>query len=343
MSNRFKNMKVTELQLKHAQFHLTNKCNLDCLFCWCHYNKNKYKDVSSETLMNYLKEVCEMAPEVITLSGGGEPLCRQATLLKMIKFIKINYPKISGLLITNATLLNKPFVEELTAIGWDEIIISLQAPTPEINDFIMGRTGAFKKALEGIRLINEAKKVLNKEKPSLNIKTVITKHNHRYLLGMVQLAEKLDIKNVEFRMVNEGGKKNLTIDQSEFIEFRNLVKKAKDYAKNLNMNIKFEFDTAGLESKNNIYQQNKEKKICLIPFTELVVFGNGAVSVCCNYFNEQFKKISKAVIKNDKKSIKEIWLNEFQEMRENIQNQESYPICKTCSQDMLHHNKDIQP
>lgn len=338
-------METIKPKLKHAQFHLTNKCNLNCLFCWCHYNKNKYKDISSKNLMKYLKEVCEMAPEVITLSGGGEPLCRQKILLKMMKFIKFNYPKINGLLITNATLLNKLFVEKLINICWDEIIISLQAPNSKINDFITGREGAFKKTLKGINLINETKKKLNKEKPSLKIKTVVTKYNYKNILGMVQLAERLNIKELEFRMVNEEKEKSLAVSDSGFSEFIGLIKKTKDYSQNINVDIKFEFNIKNLGLKNDKdpkKEKNIQKRICLIPFTELVVFGNGSVSVCCNYFNEQFKKISKGVIKDNKKNIKELWLNGFQEMRNNLHNKRLYPLCERCSIDMMHHNKGIR-
>lgn len=336
-------MKKVRPQLKHAQFHITNRCNLNCLFCWYHYNKEEYENISSETLMGYLKEVCDMRPESITLSGGGEPLCRANVLLNMMKLIKKDYPKISGVLITNATLLNKKFVNSMVKIGWDDMIISIQAQNPKINDFIMGKKGAFKKAVKGIDLVNETKKRLGKKKPVLSIKTVITKYNYKFVLEMIRLAEKLRIKNIEFRMVNEEGEEDLAIPSSEIRKFTKLIRKIKERSKSLNVNL--EFDIEGLEIQNKQYLQkikNVQKNVCLIPFTELVVFGNGAISVCCNYFKNQFKADSKAVVKNNKRSIKELWQNEFQKMRENINDAKLYPLCQRCSKDMVNRNKNIK-
>ena len=335
--------------LKHAQFHLTNKCNLNCLFCWCHNNKNKYEEVSSQILMNYLKDICNMHPEVITISGGGEPTYRIKLLLQMIKFIKNRSKKISGVLITNGTLFTEYVVEELIKAGWDDIILSLQGSNSKINDFIMGQKGAYEKALKGINLINKTKKRMNKEKPILNLKTVITKHNYQDILNIINLAKKLNIQNVEFRMVNEEenekGKYNLSVVDSEFKKLKDLVKKSKNYSKNLNVNVDFEFKTEDSELKNIIHPsktKSVQKNICSIPFKELVVFGNGTISVCCNYFKEQFKAKSKAIIKDTKKSIKEIWLKDFQKMRNELHNEKLYALCKKCSQDMKYHNENIQ-
>lgn len=292
-------------------------------------------------LMRYLKEICDMSPKVITLSGGGEPLCRKKELLQMIQFIKKNYPDISGVLITNATLFDKYFANRLVESGWDDIIVSIQGPNPKINDFIMGRNGAFDKAVEGISIVNKLKHDLNKEKPSINLKTVLTKHNYKQILEMVQLANRLDIKSVEFRMVNEGEVK-LGLRSSEISELKELIKKVKEYSQGYGMRINFEFEI------NNIipYVYCAEKKEdnhmrlpCLIPSEEIVIFGNRAVSVCCNYFDGQFSRKAEGIIKNTKSSIKKIWLDGFKKMRGDMRSNKRYAVCHMCSYDMAHQNK----
>lgn len=338
-------MKNIQPQLKHAQFHLTNKCNLNCLFCW-RYNEDrkKYKDMNSEILLRRLKEACDMNPKKITLSGGGEPLCKANILLEMIRWIKSHDPIIEGFLITNATLFNKEFVEEMAKVGWDNVIISLQSPNWKTNDFLMGKKGAFEKAVKSIRLINKVKKNMHRKKPTLIIRTVITRYNYKQTLEMIKLAKKLGIKNVMFRMVNEGKKINRGIKRSKYPEFINLIKKTEMYSKKLNVTPKFEFKIDDLELKNDKISKRiipPKKKICLIPFTELIVFGNGSISVCCNYFKEQLKKNSGGVIKDNKNGLKDIWINKFQKMRKELYNKKLYPLCKICSKDAINHNEDL--
>lgn len=325
--------KIIKPRLKHVQFHLTNKCNLDCLFCWCHHNKNEHKDVSPEILLTYLKEVCKMIPEVITLSGGGEPLCRRELAIQMMRIIKTDYPEINGVLITNATLIDKDLAEELVNLNWDDVIISMQGPDPKINDSIVGLNGAFDKTVNGIKLIKQAKNKQCKEKPLVTIKTVITKYNYKYLTEMIEFSDGLSVDNIEFRLVNEEGETHLTVEESDFKEFLDLVKKSKEYSKRVNVKVKFEFNTEE-HSNRKEELENKKKGFnkCIIPFTELVVFGNGSVSVCCNYFKEQFKPASKMVIRDFNRGVKEIWLNSFKEMRQNFDKE--CDVCVKCSQDM---------
>ena len=120
------------------ELHPTDRCNLTCIFCWRAATVNKnFPEMSENRLLKIPEEAADLGVKEWVVSGGGEPLLRKNVTLKVLKRIKQH--DMWGLLTTNGTLLNERDAKFLTKIGWDQVQISIDGPTSEINDYLRGK------------------------------------------------------------------------------------------------------------------------------------------------------------------------------------------------------------
>lgn len=297
--------------LKSLQFHLTNRCNLGCIFCWkSHENKQSLSGISKGKFLDLCRDACEMKPEEITISGGGEPLLRKDLFMKMASMIKNN--DIRGNLITNGVLLDEKVSKRLVDEGWDEVIFSIQGYNAKMDERIRNSKGVFEETLESIRLLNKTKN--GNEKPKVRLQIVLTKYNSDCLNSYIELANQLDVDVVNFRTVNEKGDELSPEIGQGFVKD---IKKAEKLSKKYSIDFRKEFALEG--------QIDSE---CRKPFQELVVFADGRVSPCCDFFESVGSELLPKV---GSRSLKEIWEGErMVKFRKMFQMKEFPERCKEC-------------
>jgi len=143
--------------LKEIRLEVTRRCNCKCYFC---HNQNTFaregrlvkKDLNTEQIKYIIDQVVLAKVPKIRFTGG-EPLTRP-DILELIK-----YAKSKGLQVrlnTNGTLVNKKTAEVLKKYV-DIVLISVLAIREEENDLIVVLKGGFKKKLEAINNLKEAK------------------------------------------------------------------------------------------------------------------------------------------------------------------------------------------
>ncbi len=175
-------------------------CNLTCRECWM------YGDSSSES--TWLEEVkrdqisVEMwnaivdelaanttpneAPPTVSIMGG-EPLMHPK-IVDLVREAKQRLPDGWLDLDTNGTLLPR-VVDGLVDAGLDAVYVSLDGPTPEINNPIRGRK-SYERAIAGIAALQKAS---GNGSPRIAINFVLTGMNYRSLPEMVRLTERLGL------------------------------------------------------------------------------------------------------------------------------------------------------
>jgi MoaA/NifB/PqqE/SkfB family radical SAM enzyme len=92
-----------------------------------------------------------------------------------------------GTLQTNGTGLSPEDLDALVEMGWNHLTVSLDGPTPEINDAIRCK-GTFARAVECLRLLSEAKKRRRAALPAVQINMVVTALNFDRFEDMVDLC-----------------------------------------------------------------------------------------------------------------------------------------------------------
>jgi len=173
-------------------------CNLSCRECWL------YGDSASEnTWLEEVKReqisldmwnglVDELAANTATPSisiMGGEPLMHPH-ILELVRQAKQRAPACSLDMSTNGTLLPR-MADGLVDGGIDIVYISLDGPTPEINNPIRGRN-SFERVVTGVKALQQACREAGRG-PRIALNFTLTGMNYTALPGMVRLAEELDI------------------------------------------------------------------------------------------------------------------------------------------------------
>ena len=165
--------------LTSLYLHMTNRCNLQCLYC---YNEG-YREANAEDNELSLDELFDLIDQASRLSiksivfTGGEPLIRKETILAA-KHARSLGMRTSCL--TNGSLLARK--ASAVADAFDQVVVSLDSWHEEINKII--RIGAKqKRIIEGIRQ-------LRKTNTRVSIRQVITKYNANTLPGFPDYANR---------------------------------------------------------------------------------------------------------------------------------------------------------
>ena len=110
-----------------VQIDLTDRCNLNCVGCWCHSDflgkskLKKFDDLPYELVKKLIEDLHKLGIKEIMLSGSGEPFM-YPRIMDVITLIKKKGIKLN--IVTNFTLLNKEKIKKL--LNW-MLTILLQA------------------------------------------------------------------------------------------------------------------------------------------------------------------------------------------------------------------------
>jgi len=166
----------------------TTSCNYSCITCIRHSWGDAIGPMSWSVFEKVVKDMGEM-PDLKTIhfGGFGEPLSHPR-IIEMITVCKEKGYIVE--MITNGSLLTADVAAQLIDIGLDWIYISLDGPDEDCFSRI--RPGAsFIDVTRNIRLLQDLKKVKNKQTPQLGIEFVATKTNFSKLPMMRGIVDDL--------------------------------------------------------------------------------------------------------------------------------------------------------
>lgn len=126
--------------------HLTKKCNLRCAYCYFFAGEPMEQELSTEEMLQVLRDVCSLNPRRVVFTGG-EPLLRK-DILKLPQTFKNWENEIELCITTNGTLIDEENAQSLLK-SFNEIRISIDC-FEAINDEMRGK-GTFKKTMNAFR------------------------------------------------------------------------------------------------------------------------------------------------------------------------------------------------
>lgn len=324
------------------QIHPTNRCNLNCKFCWrTGSDKRGFKELSREKWLSIIKEACEMKVKRLIFSGGGEPTLRPRIIEQSSKIME-DYD-VESALVTNGVFLSKKLLEEMVERGWSSVTFSITGSNADVDDFLRGRKGAFEKTVENVDRLTKLRG--NKRYPKITFQTVITKYNYDELLYIYHLARHFKADVVQFKMVNEGrtdpSKEDMSIEKGMLKKIESQLDKINRIENNLfkedSILVKTDFSLKNLKGSFEIEELNNKNKIknlkCVKPFSELVILSDGSTHPCCvvaeSQYHEDVEKQPGYIESIKDKSLREIWMgNAFNGMRSIIQDGRIPEECK---------------
>jgi len=165
-------------RLQLLAWEITRSCNLRCAHCRASAHSGEYTgELTSEEAFLLIDQVKEEGDPIIILTGG-EPLVRKDV------YSIIEYARGKGLRVvmgSNGTLITVQVAARLKASGISRMAVSLDFPTPELQDRFRGQQGAFAAALDGIRSIRGAG-------IEVQVNSTLTKLNLAFLDDLLTLA-----------------------------------------------------------------------------------------------------------------------------------------------------------
>lgn len=104
---------------------------------------------------------------------------------------------LSSLMNTNGVLLAEK-AAALVESGLHQLFVSLDGPSPEVNDPIRGR-GAFERVLAGIRAVAREKEARGSHWPEITVCPTISERNTAHLVALADLAVGLPIQGLAYQ------------------------------------------------------------------------------------------------------------------------------------------------
>jgi 12,18-didecarboxysiroheme deacetylase len=165
----------------------TRRCNLKCVHCYSQSENKQYEgELTTDEGLAMIEDLAKFGVPV-TLFSGGEPLVRQDLFTLIERTVKLG---MRAVISTNGTLITEEKAERLKAFNLSYVGVSLDG-LRDVNDRFRGVSGAFEKALAGIRNCQKAG-------IKVGLRFTITNRNASEVDGIFDLIRQENIPRVCF-------------------------------------------------------------------------------------------------------------------------------------------------
>ena len=194
-------------------WNVTRRCNLRCVHCYAHARDQRFdNELSTEDGRRLIDDLAAFGVPVLLFSGG-EPLIRPD--LPELAAYAVQHG-MRAVISTNGTLIDGAMARTLKEIGLSYVGISIDG-TEAVNDRFRGVSGAYRKAMEGIRNCREAG-------IKVGLRFTINRFNAGEIPAIFDLLEAEQVPRVCFyHLVYAGRGSNLVKDDLSHSETRAAV------------------------------------------------------------------------------------------------------------------------
>jgi len=164
-------------------FHLTNRCNFRCKYCFVDANIIKPQDEISVYEIKDIFDQCEALNVLVIRLFGGEPLARPdiAQIIRLSKQYSF-----STRINTNGYFINSELAKIIKDAGVGWVNVSLDGPE-KIHEELCGVPNSFKKVMAGIEL-------LKSNDIRVGLEFVLNSANIGHLEETLKIAAELDVE-----------------------------------------------------------------------------------------------------------------------------------------------------
>lgn len=211
----------TSIREFFIQWHLTERCNLQCSHCY--QNGTPGNELSFSESSDFITEVSDMLKEWSDSYDidfapsfnvtGGEPFLRN----DFISILKdINKKGIDIYVLSNGTLINREKAGSLAGLGVKGVQVSIEGPR-DVHDKIRGQ-GTFDLSLRGIEN-------LLRSKLEVTLNVTLSNLNAGHIDEMISLASCIGVQRLGFsRLVPSGRGRQLLGEMIEPATLKNIYK-----------------------------------------------------------------------------------------------------------------------
>ena len=280
---------------------VTSRCNARCEHCGSSCGEKIPKDeIEAEYLKKALKEIAEHynANDIFLNVTGGEPFIRKDLFEIMEYAVSLGF---KWGVTSNGILIDKKMAKKIEKAQMCTISISIDGLEKTHEEF-RKVPGAFKKIINGIKLLQEVPSV-----SVIQITTLANKKNINQLEKIYQMVLSLGIK--DWRVINcdpigrAKDNENILLDKDELIYLFNFIKEKREENR---INVSYGCSHyLGPELEGEL---RPHYFMCLTGLTVASILSNGDIFVCPNV--ERRKELIMGNIRKD--SFVDIWENKFE-------------------------------
>jgi MoaA/NifB/PqqE/SkfB family radical SAM enzyme len=302
-----------------VQVEVTNRCNLNCVFCSRHSHPLKLGDLSP----NLLPEVIKLSRRSrdLILFGYGEPLLSEAfyKLLGGVESARCSFTT-NGLHLTRETIdriirdSNRPI---------HNVTFSIDGANPQTYLSIRERSN-FNTVWRNLKKLSEYKARFKLRWPEISINFVAMRRNLEELTQIIEKAASMKVSQINIFHLNVWDE---SYTDESLIHYPELTKKifsdAQSEAKKLGLRLDIPVEISVNHSTSQQEFHNSRIPRCYQPWSYSYIRNDGFVQACC--FSENF------VMGNlNEKSFEEIWNDKpYQTFRATV-NRNLLPDCRRC-------------
>ena len=258
--------------------HLTEKCNLNCTYC---YEKKGNTDISFENIKNLIEyEIKQPSKSTIIYFYGGEPLLKKDLIKQTISYINSNNNNTDfhyGI-TTNGTLLNDEFIKFMKENNFTTIAYSIDGNKETHN--LNRKTVDYKETFNIVE--KNAKKLLHNF-DEVTAMPVVTKNNLSNLSKNIEYLIDLGFKyiNIQFDYLQNW-------QDSDLPEIKNQYNKvAEIYSKKILQECDIEIPLIDNKIKSYIMDDYDCNEICQLGVKTINVGTDGNFYPCMQFVNNQ--------------------------------------------------------
>jgi radical SAM protein with 4Fe4S-binding SPASM domain len=262
--------------MRSMWWEITLNCNLRCRHCYLHDtlrgpNEELTDEVTTEQCLNIIDQLDEA--HVFTVEVvGGEPFIRK-DIMTILNYM--GEKKFWTTVDTNGTLVDEKTAKDLADTGINRLCVSLDAPTPESNDFIRG-TGSFRKTVRAMNYLREYG-------IPFRVQMTVNKTNYNEVEKMVRFCSEAGAQDVSIIPHTDCPSSNpfsssLILDRQEYFSVaRKVADLFKEYSKDF---ISSDFSTALAFLLPPPESTDSRFIRCNLGTAELTILYNGDVVPC---------------------------------------------------------------
>ncbi|MGA1871222.1 MAG: radical SAM/SPASM domain-containing protein [bacterium] len=211
-----------------VQIELTNRCNLQCEFCYNFSGLSNRKELLFDDLLHVVQELIDMDVLVVIITGG-EPFIDQERLFTVLDLLSRN--NVSIYLLTNGWYITEQVVHRLMEYAIFSVQISIDGGSDIYHDKARGVKGSWKRAIEAVRLFTE-------HGFYTKVACIMTKENWVTLDDFIDLCFYLGAQEIDFTDIISYGRAttnfdSLKLDNDLYEECLGIIERKREQYKNL--------------------------------------------------------------------------------------------------------------
>lgn len=171
-----------EVSVETVYFHVTQRCNLNCTYCYNKHNLNNRDELNTEEILVCLNKLASIGVKTINFTGG-EALLR-TDIIYIVKMAKKLGFKVC--LLTNGTLLQEK-ISILDAV--DRCMISVDNIDAELNSLT-------RKGSDKYHVIETLAELPDFYKEKITVRSVVTRGREKFIQKNRDYFQRIGIKYV---------------------------------------------------------------------------------------------------------------------------------------------------